>query len=109
LWSAKPLYRALVAQAKAEGIMNAVAHHTHYGFSNHGPVMEQGTEIGNPHLTMCVELIDHRDSLERFCRAHGDFLAGKVIVYKHLEHWSVGPRGVDHEDATPEELTAEPE
>ena len=109
LWSSKPLYRALVAQAKSEGIMNAVAHHTHYGFSNHGPVMEAGVEISNPHLTMCVELIDHRDTLERFCAAHGDLLASKVIVYKHLEHWSIGPKGVAHEDATPQELAAEPE
>ena len=109
LWASKPLYRALVAQAKAEGVMNAVAHHTHYGFSNHGPVREHGAEISDPHLTMCVELIDHRDKLEAFCAAHGDLLASKVIVYKHLEHWSIGPRGVDHEDATPEELSAEPD
>lgn len=106
-WGAKPLYRTLVAQAKAEGIMNAVAHHTHYGYSNHGQVRENGAEISDPHLTMCVELIGHRDELERFCRGHGDILASKVIVYKHLEHWSVGPRGIDHEDATPEELAAD--
>ena len=109
LWSSKPLYRALVAQAKAEGVMNAVAHHTHYGFSNHGPVREHGAEISDPHLTMCVELIDHRDKLESFCAAHGDLLASKVIVYKHLEHWSIGPKGVAHEDASPEELAAEPD
>lgn len=107
LWSSKPLYRALVAQAKSEGILNAVAHHTHYGFSNRGQVMEAGAEISNPHLTMCVELIDHRDSLERFCAAHGDLLANKVIVYKHLEHWSIGPKGIAHEDASPAELAAE--
>ena len=106
LWSAKPLYRALVAQAKADGIMNAVAHHTHYGFSNHGPVRENGAEIADPHLTMCVELIGQREQLETFCRQHGDMLASKVIVYKHLEHWSIGPAGVDREDATPTELLA---
>lgn len=106
LWSSKPLYRALVAQAKAEGIMNAVAHHTHYGFSNHGPVREQGVEISDPHLTMCVELIDQRDILERFCAGHGDLLASKVIVYKHLEHWSIGPKGVSHENASLAELAA---
>ncbi|WP_454886327.1 DUF190 domain-containing protein [Sphingomonas oryzagri] len=104
-WAAKPLYRMLVAQAKADGIMNAVAHHTHYGYSNHGPVRENGSEIADPHLTMCVELIGQREQLEQFCRAHGDMLATKVIVYKHLEHWSVEPAGVRHDDATPEELT----
>lgn len=37
-WSRKPLYREIVAQAKRDGIMNAVANHTHYGYGNHGPV-----------------------------------------------------------------------
>ena len=105
-WTRKPLYRQLVVQAKRDGIMNAVAHHTHYGFSNHGPVMEDGAELSNPHLTMCVELIGQRHELERFCEAHGDLLAGKVIVYKHLEHWSIGQGGVRHEDAAPEELAS---
>lgn len=109
LWASKPLYRTLVMQAKADGIMNAVAHNTHYGYSNHGPVLEEGAELSNPHLTMCVELIGERDELERFCRQHGDLLANKVIVYKHLEHWSIGPAGVHHEDASPEELAAEAE
>lgn len=107
-WSAKPLYRQLVTQAKADGIMNAVAHHTHYGFSNHGPVRENGAELSDPHLTMCVELIAPRDALEMFCRAHGELLGDKVIVYKHLEHWHVGPAGVEHEDASAEELAADP-
>lgn len=107
LWSAKPLYRVLVATAKEDGIMNAVAHHTHYGYSNHGPVRENGAEISDPHLTMCVELIGEREQLELFCRRHGDLLASKVIVYKHLEHWSIGPKGVTHSDATPDELAAD--
>ncbi|WP_246171579.1 DUF190 domain-containing protein [Sphingobium limneticum] len=105
-WTRKPLYRQLVMQAKRDGIMNAVAHHTHYGFSNHGPVMEDGAELSNPHLTMCVELIGQRHELERFCEVHGDLLGGKVIVYKHLEHRSIGPGGVRHQDAAPAELTA---
>ncbi|MFX8219106.1 hypothetical protein ABTL11_20090, partial [Acinetobacter baumannii] len=73
---------------------------------NHGPVRENGAEIADPHLTMCVELIGQREQLETFCRQHGDMLASKVIVYKHLEHWSIGPAGVDREDATPTELLA---
>lgn len=104
-WSRKPLYRELVALAKHDGIMNAVAHHTHYGYSNHGPVRENGSEISDPHLTMCVELIGHRRELERFCETHGGMLGGKVIVYKHLEHWSIGAGGVRHEDAAPAELS----
>jgi PII-like signaling protein len=104
-WGAKPLYRTLVAQAKADGIMNAVAHHTHYGYSNHGPVRENGAEVADPHLTMCVELIGQREQLESFCRAHGDMLASKVIVYKHLEHWTVSPGGLQQEDADTAEFS----
>ncbi len=106
-WSSKPLYRELVRLAKTDGIMNAIAHHTHYGFSNHGPVMEDGAELSNPHLTMCVELIGSRAQLEAFCSRHGEQLASKVIVYKHLEHWSVTPTGIAHEDAPTEEFLAE--
>ncbi len=106
LWSSKPLYRALVTQAKSDGIMNAIAHHTHFGFSNHGAVRQDNVESGDPHLTMCVELIDQRELLERFCAAHAEQLANKVIVYKHLEHWTIGPKGLSHNDATPAELAA---
>jgi hypothetical protein len=30
--------------------------------------------------------------LETFCRKHGDLLKGKMIVYKHMEHWDIGPQ-----------------
>lgn len=86
---ARPLYRELVVQAKAAGLMNAVAHHTHYGFSNHGPVLDQGAETSNPYLTMCVELIGHRADLELFCQRHAALLETKVVIYKQLEHWSI--------------------
>ncbi len=92
-WGAPLLYRALVLAAKKAGIMNAVAHHTHYGYSNHGRLQQQDSELGNPALTMCVELIGPRAQLEAFCREHGALLHDKVIVYKHLEHWAVGKKG----------------
>ncbi|SOC83016.1 H+/Cl- antiporter ClcA [Ensifer adhaerens] len=88
-FSAKPLYRELVMQAKAHGIMNAIAHHTHFGYSNHGKVQDEGFEMPNPELTMCVELIAERDKLEDFCRTHSGLLKQKVIIYKHIEHWDV--------------------
>ena len=103
-WPGKPLYRELVAQAKRDGIMNAIAHHTHYGYSTHGPVRENGSEIADPHLTMCVELIGRRAELEHFCEGHGDLLAGKIIVYKHLERCNIGPTGLSHEDGAPDAL-----
>ncbi|HLN23493.1 MAG TPA: DUF190 domain-containing protein, partial [Patescibacteria group bacterium] len=95
LWGARPLYRELVLAAKAAGLMNAVAHHTHYGYSNHGRVEQDGAEITNPELTMCVELVGHRGELEEFCRKHGAQLAGKVIIFKHIEHWSIDKKGDD--------------
>ncbi|MFT4001147.1 MAG: DUF190 domain-containing protein [Rhizobium sp.] len=89
LWSSRPLYRELVLEAKNAGLMNAVAHHTHYGYSNHGKVEDFGSEIRNPELTMCVEIIGHRHELENFVRRHGGMLHDKVIIFKHLEHWSI--------------------
>ncbi|MBU1307598.1 MAG: DUF190 domain-containing protein [Alphaproteobacteria bacterium] len=95
----KPLYRELVMQAKSAGIMNAVAHHTHFGYSNSGKLQDEGFEIPNPDLTMCVELIASRDQLEEFCRTHGALLRNKVIVYKHLEQWDVVHHDVAAEEA----------
>lgn len=88
-FGAKPLYRELVLQAKAAGIINAVAHHTHFGYSNSGKLQDEGFEIPNPDLTMCVEMIAERDVLEAFCRTHAALLKNKVIVYKHLEQWAL--------------------
>ncbi|MFN3551521.1 MAG: DUF190 domain-containing protein [Novosphingobium meiothermophilum] len=106
-FSGNPLYRELVVRAKADGIMNAVAHHTHFGFSNNGPVRSDGAEYRDPHLTMCVELIGPRDELAAFCARHGALLSGKVVVYKHLEHWTIDESGVHPEDAPLEELKAQ--
>jgi H+/Cl- antiporter ClcA/PII-like signaling protein len=89
LFGGRPLYRELVMQAKTAGIMNAVAHHTHFGYSNGGKLQDEGVEIPNPDLTMCVELIAPRDQLETFCRTHGDLLKAKVVIYKHIEHWDI--------------------
>jgi len=98
-FNAKPLYRELVLQAKAAGIMNAVAHNTHFGYSSHGKVQDEGLEIPNPELTMWVELIGARDQLEAFCRTHGTLLQRKVMVYKHLERWDVVGHDLAAEDA----------
>lgn len=96
---AKPLYRELVMQAKASGIMNAVAHQTHFGYSNSGKLQDEGFEIPNPDLTMCVELIGDRELLEEFCRTHGALLKNKVIIYKHIEHWDVRDNALATEEA----------
>jgi H+/Cl- antiporter ClcA/PII-like signaling protein len=62
----KPLYKELIETAKQDGIINAVAHHTHYGYSNHGEVEDTNAEIRNPALTMCVELVGPEAELETF-------------------------------------------
>jgi H+/Cl- antiporter ClcA/PII-like signaling protein len=97
LWSSRPMYRELVLAAKKSGLTNAVAHHTQFGFSNHGRVEDFSAEISNPDLTTCVEVIGHRPDLEAFVRQHGALLSGKVIIFKHLERWTVDRKG----DAAP--------
>lgn len=94
----KPLYRHLVQVAKKAGIINAVAHQTHYGYSNDGRIQDQGAELSNPDLTMCVELIGPRGSLEGFCRDNGAALGDKIVIYKHLEQWRLTPHGVEAHD-----------
>lgn len=96
----RPLYRELIELAKAEGILNATSHVTHHGYSNSGRVHSEGAEVTNPHLSVFVELIDHRDRLEAFCRQHADRLNGRVIVYKHMEHWELHAQDLDVTEAT---------
>ena len=103
----KPLYKELIETAKQDGLINAVAHHTHYGYSNHGEVEMANSEIRNPSLTMCVELVGPEAQLETFCRKHGDMLKNKVIIYKHVEHWEIHAHDIQMTDAKPEELLDE--
>jgi hypothetical protein len=72
-WSRKPLYRELVAQAKRDGIMNAVAHNTHYGYSNHGPVRECSATIW-----MRSASIRMRTDCRGATGMAGLFVAGKI-------------------------------
>lgn len=85
-----PLFMELIQAAKQDGLLQATAHHTHHGYSGSGAVQSDGSEVPNPHMNLCVELIGPREQLELFCRKHGDLLRGKVIVYKHMEHWELG-------------------
>lgn len=104
----KPLYQEIIAAAKQDGLMNAAAHHTHYGYSSSGKIQSHNSDIPNESMNLCVELIAQRDQLERFCRKHGDLLRGKVIVYKHMEHWEIGPQEtLKSVDVSLEELDAD--
>jgi len=105
--AARPLYRELIDAAKKDGIMNAHAHHTHYGYSNHGKVRASDPELGSPDLTMCIELIAPKAQLDIFCRTHGELLKDKVIIYKHIEHWDIHGEDVEVHDASPKELKSD--
>lgn len=100
--NAKPAYREIIQAAKKDGLSNA-AFMTHFGFSNGGKVQVVGAESPNPNLLLCVELIDHKDKLEEFCRTHVDLLKGKTIVYKHVEHWDIRDGARVGRDAPPDE------
>jgi PII-like signaling protein len=106
----KPLYQEIIDAAKSDGILNAVAHHTHYGYSGNGQIQTNNQELPNTNLNLCVELIAHRDELELFCRKHGELLSDKVVVYKHMEHWDIGVHdAIKVKDAPQEELDADVE
>lgn len=105
----RPLFRELIDLAKQFGILNAASHSTQYGYSNHGRVPADGVEALNPHLSVCVELIDHRDRLEEFCHEHADLLKDRVMVYKHLEHWELHAKHLDVSDASVDELQQDSE
>jgi H+/Cl- antiporter ClcA/PII-like signaling protein len=102
--SSRPLYRELIDAAKKGDLMNAHAHHTHYGFSNRDKARAHDPEMGNPELTMCVELIAFKDQLELFCRTHGDLLKDKVIIHEHIERWDIRGQEVEAHAAAPREL-----
>lgn len=100
-----PLYRAIIKTAKQDGLMNATAHHTHYGFSGNGHVQSGDLETPNPSLNLYVELIGPREELELFCRKHGTLLKDKMVLYKHIEHWEISARSVHAIEASEAEYT----
>ncbi|MEO6995820.1 MAG: DUF190 domain-containing protein [Lacunisphaera sp.] len=102
--SAKPVYREIISSAKKDGLHSAVVFTSHHGFSNGGRVRSDDPETANAHLTLCVELIDHKDKLEEFCRQHGALLKGRSIVYKHVEHWAMHETNLVEKDASPNEV-----
>ncbi len=98
-FNAKPVYREIVMAAKREGIANATAHMTHFGFNNGGRVQAEGVDAPDPSQTICVELIDRKDRLEAFCGQCGELLTGKTIVYKPVEQWDVRGQETGSTDA----------
>ena len=103
----KPLYQEIIDAAKQGGIMSATAHHTHYGYSGNGKIERDASEIPNSSLNLCVELIAPRDELEDFALKHDELLKGKVMVYKHMEHWGLRHHQLDVAEALIEELDSD--
>lgn len=103
-----PLYKEIIKTAKQDGLLNATAHHTHYGFSGKGKVQSGDLEMPNPSMNLYVELIGPRDELELFCRKHGTLLKDKIVLYKHIEHWEISARKLQAIEASEDEY-AEPE
>jgi H+/Cl- antiporter ClcA len=86
---AKPLYQQIIDSAKADGILSAVAHHTHYGYCGEGVIQSDTKEIPHQTTNLCVELIASRNQLELFCLKNADILKAKIMVYKSMEHWDL--------------------
>ncbi|HVU39287.1 MAG TPA: DUF190 domain-containing protein [Opitutales bacterium] len=97
----KLVYREIIRAAKRDGLKNAMAYMTHHGYSNNGKVAATDPEATQANLTVCVEIIDHKDALAEFCRRHGSLLQGRPVIYKHVEQWTVHANTVEAQDASP--------
>lgn len=83
----RPMYMELIQEAKKQHLLQGTAHNTYYGFSGKGAVQAEMSEIPNPHMNMCVELIGPKEALEQFCRDHAELLNGKLMFYTRLDTW----------------------
>lgn len=85
----RSLAQHIIDLAKRDGILNATSHSTHYGFTGRGDIETIHPDHANGRLAMFVELVGARELLEKFVCTHEELLKNKVIVYKHLEQWTV--------------------
>ena len=83
----RPMYQELIDEAKKQHLLQGTAHSTYYGFSGKGAVQAEMSELPNPHMNMCVELIGPKEALEQFCRQHAELLVGKMMYYTRLDTW----------------------
>jgi PII-like signaling protein len=83
----KSAYIHIIAEAKKDGILNASVYNTHTGYSNHGNIQSFSVEGDNSRLSMCVELIAKKETLELFFLKHKELLRSKIVIYKDVEFW----------------------
>ena len=86
----RSLAQHIIDMAKLDGILNATSHSTHYGFTGRGDIETIQPDHANGRLVMFVELVAERERLEKFACTYKTLLKGKVMVYKHVEQWTVG-------------------
>lgn len=83
----KNVQKSIIEHAKKDGLMNASAYNTHMGFSNFERIQNYSLESDNAGLTVCIELIDTKENLQKFFLKHKALFKDKVTVFKEVEYW----------------------
>jgi PII-like signaling protein len=81
------LPKNIIELAKKEGLMNASVYNTQMGYSNFERIQNYHIESDNAGLTVCVELIDSKENLQKFFQKHKAMFKDKVIIFKEVEYW----------------------
>lgn len=84
----KNKYRKILDEAKKSGIMNAHIYHTHAAYETGGKVAHYSVEGDNSGLTVCLELVDEKEKLEKFFTTHRAMLKHKTVIFTEVEFWS---------------------
>lgn len=85
----RSLAQHIIDLAKRDGILNATSHSTHYGFTGRGDIETIQPDHANGRLVMFVELVAERVQLEQFACTYKELLKDKVMVYKHVDQWTL--------------------
>ncbi len=94
----RSLAQHIIGLAKRDGILNATFHNIHYGFTGRGDIETIQPDHGNGRLATFVELVAERERLEKFVCTHESLLKDRVVVYKHLEQWTVKNHATEARD-----------
>lgn len=83
----KSKYIKIIQEARASGILNAHVFNTHTAVQKGGKVSHNSIESDTSGLTVCVELVDEKETLQKFFKTHKDILKGNTVIYKEVEFW----------------------
>ncbi len=84
----QPAYQEIIQAAKNDGLFNAIVCSGYHELVDQGEVQTRNPEMPDARRPLCLELVDHKDKLEEFCRKHPNLLQGKALIYQHVEQWS---------------------